>query len=104
MYAIVEVGKKQFKVVENDIIEAPLLDMPEGAAYQLKDVLLFVGKDGAIQVGTPTVPNVTIDTKVLGMVKGVKLIVFKKKKRKGYKRKRGHRQRYTRLLIQKINA
>jgi large subunit ribosomal protein L21 len=102
MYAIVEMGKKQFKVREKDIIEVPLLESPEGTALTIKEVLLTV-KDDAVAVGTPFVAKASVQAKVLGMVKGKKLIVFKKKKRRGYKRKKGHRQKHTRILIEKIN-
>lgn len=103
MYAIVKVGGKQFKVSENDTLDVPLLDLEEGTSTELKDVILF-SKDGEVQIGAPTIANATISAKSLGMVKGNKLIVFKMKRRKGYSRKRGHRQRYTRILIEKINA
>jgi large subunit ribosomal protein L21 len=102
MYAIVEVGKKQFKVEEKDIIEVPLMDLAENAALTIKEVLL-VSKDGTVEVGAPLVATASVEAKVLGMVKGEKLIVFKKKRTPGYKRKKGHRQKYTRIRIEKIN-
>ena len=98
MYAIVEVSGKQFKVQENDKIYVPRQKSEAGDALTLDRVLLVSG-DGDVRVGAPTVEGASIAAKVLGHVKGDKVIVFKKKRRKGYRVKNGHRQPYTQLEI-----
>jgi len=101
MYAVVEAGGKQFKVAEKDIILVPRVVKKEGAALELKKVLL-VAKDGKVTVGNPYVSKASVATKVLGEAKGPKVVVFKMKRRKGYHKKQGHRQKYTRLQVEKI--
>lgn len=102
MYAIVDIAGKQFKVEKDKYIYAPLMkDSEEGATVDFKDVLL-VDNDGKVKVGTPTVKGSKVSGKVLEHVKGDKVIVFKKKRRKGYRVKNGHRQQFTKILIEDI--
>ena len=101
MYAIVEIAAKQFKVQENTKVYVPHLSADVDSTLTLDRVLLVSGDDG-ILVGAPLVDGVTISAKVLRHVKGDKILVFKKKRRKRYKVKRGHRQQYTQLLIDRI--
>jgi large subunit ribosomal protein L21 len=103
MYAIVDIAGKQFKVAKDQYIYAPLLEGEEGSSVKFDKVLL-VDNDGKVDVGTPTISGVSISGKILEHVKGDKVIVFKKKRRKGYAVKNGHRQQYTKLQIENIAA
>lgn len=102
MYAIVDISGKQFKVEANKYIYAPLQDAQAGSAVQFDRVLL-VDQDGKITVGAPTVSGAKVAGKILDEVKGEKEIVFKKKRRKGYTVKNGHRQQYSKVLIESIS-
>lgn len=101
MYAIVDIAGKQFKVSKDQYIYAPRMEGEEGASVSLDKVLL-VDNEGKVEVGTPTVGSVKVSGKILEHVKGDKVTVFKKKRRKGYAVKNGHRQQFTKLLIEKI--
>jgi large subunit ribosomal protein L21 len=103
MYAIVEVGGKQFKVQQDTKVYVPQTKDEVGADVTLDKVLLVGGGD-TIHVGAPTVAGASVAAKVLGHVRGDKLIVFKKKRRKGYRVKNGHRQPYTQLAIGEISV
>ncbi len=101
MYAIVESGGKQYKAVPGGTIEIDRLHFDEGTTIDLDQVLLITdGED--VQVGTPTVKNAKVKATVLEHFKGRKIIVFKYKPRVRYRRKRGHRQQYTRLFVEDI--
>ncbi len=101
MYAIVDISGKQFKVTQDQYVYAPKMQGEEGASVEFDKVLL-VDNDGKVDVGTPTLKGVKVSGKILEHVKGDKVIVFKKKRRKGYKVRNGHRQDYTKVLIEKI--
>ena len=101
MYAIVEIAGQQYKVSKDDKIFCNRLEAEEGAEVSFDRVLL-VGDDNEVKVGSPTVDGVAVKAKVLNHAKGDKVIVFKKKRRKGYKKKNGHRQALTQLEIQEI--
>lgn len=101
MYAIVDIAGKQFKVAKDQYIYAPKLDGENGAAVSFDQVLL-VDNGGSIEVGAPTVKGVKVSGKILEHVKGNKVIIFKKKRRKGYAVKNGHRQQYTKVQIESI--
>lgn len=98
MYAIVEIGGKQFKVRKDQKLYVPRLDAEVGATVKIDRVLL-VGGGGDVKVGAPVVDGASVSLEVLDHVRGDKLIVFKKKRRKGYRVKNGHRQPYTRVSI-----
>ena len=100
MYAIVEIKGQQFKVSEGQEIFVHRIDAAEGDQVTFDKVLL-VAQDGNVQVGTPTL-SANVQTTVLEQVKGDKVIVFKKKRRKGYRRKNGHRQQFTKIKIDSI--
>ena len=100
MYAIVEIAGQQFKVVEGQEIFVHQLDANEGDSVSFDRVLL-TDNEGTITVGTPTV-SATVNATVLGHQKGDKVIVFKKKRRKGYKLRKGHRQSFTKIKIDSI--
>lgn len=100
-YAIVASGGKQFKAVEGGTIEVDLLPVEPGKKVELKDVLLLADGD-KIKVGTPTVAGASVGAKVVEHIKGEKLTVFKYRPKKRIRVKTGHRQKYTRLQIEKI--
>ncbi|HET7522408.1 MAG TPA: 50S ribosomal protein L21 [Bacillales bacterium] len=102
MYAIIETGGKQVKVEEGKTLFVEKLDVPAGDTITF-DKVVFVGGD-EVKVGTPHVEGATVTGKVDEHGRGKKITVFKMKRRKGYRRKQGHRQPYTKVLIEKINA
>ena len=101
MYAIVNIAGQQFKVAKDQYIYAPKLDGETGAVVNFDQVLL-VDNGGKVSIGAPTVKGAKVSGKILEHVKGNKVIIFKKKRRKGYAVKNGHRQQYTKLLIENI--
>lgn len=102
MYAIVEVAGKQYKVEANRSLYVPRLNAEENEALTLENVLL-VSDGETIHVGTPNVEGASVQATVLKHVKGDKVIVFKKKRRKGYRVKNGHRQQYTQLMVNSLS-
>jgi len=102
MYAIVDISGKQFKVTQDQFVYAPKMEGEEGAAVEFDKVLLL-DNDGKVEVGAPLVKGAKVSGKILGHVKGDKVIVFKKKRRKGYKVRNGHRQQFTKVLIEGIS-
>ncbi len=102
MYAVIKTGGKQLRVEEGQTIWVEKLDVQEGDVVVFDEVLL-VGGDNT-KVGTPLVDGATVTAKVDKQGKSKKIIVFKYKPKKNYRRKQGHRQPYTRLVIEKINA
>ena len=103
MITIVEQGGFQYKVSEGDTITVPLLDGEKGDEITLKRVLL-VGEGDAVKVGTPTVEGAEVRAKIVDHGKNDKVLIMKKKRRKDYKIKKGHRQDYTQLQITSISA
>ncbi len=101
MYAVVEIAGKQFVVEKGDQIIAPKIDGDAGSTVEIANVLLTSDADN-VQIGTPFVPNVKVTATKVQDERGEKVIVFKKKRRKGYKVKHGHRQDYSRLKIEDI--
>ena len=101
MYAIVEIAGQQFKVEKNDEIFVHRLEGEPGTALEFGDVLL-VDQDGKISVGMPKVEGTRITAKILEHVRGDKVIVFKKNRRKGYQKESGHRQDFSKILIEDI--
>jgi len=102
MYAIVEIGGKQFKVTQDQFVYAPKMQGEEGASVEFDRVLLM-DNDGKVEVGAPIVKGAKVSGKILGHVRGDKVVVFKKKRRKGYKVRNGHRQDFTKVLIEGIS-
>ncbi|MFD2637571.1 50S ribosomal protein L21 [Piscibacillus salipiscarius] len=102
MYAIIETGGKQIKVEEGQSVFIEKLDLEAGEEVTF-DKVLFVGGD-QVKVGSPLVDGATVTGKVEKQGKGRKITVFKYKPKKNYKRKQGHRQPYTKVTIDKINA
>jgi large subunit ribosomal protein L21 len=102
MYAIIEEGGRQFKVTSGDTI---LIDREAGDEKTIKfDRVLLVAGEGEPKVGLPTVANATVSADVVGEEKGQKITIQKYKRRKGYHKKIGHRQRYLRVRIIGINV
>jgi large subunit ribosomal protein L21 len=101
MFAVVDIAGQQFKVTENETHYVPKLDVEADASVTFDSVLLF--NDGKeTKIGAPTVEGVKVEAKVLEHLKDEKVIVFKKKRRKSYKVKNGHRQQLTKIEITKI--
>ena len=103
MYAVIKTGGKQYKVQEGDIIRVEKLDVEEGSVVQFKDVLA-VSNDEGLRVGAPVVDGAVVEANVLDQGKAKKIIVFKYKAKKDYRKKQGHRQPYTQVQITKING
>lgn len=103
MYAIVEIAGQQFKVEKDQKIFVHRLQANEGDEVNFDKVLLL-DNDGAVKVGKPQVDNASVKAKILSHIKGDKVIVFKKKRRKGYKVKNGHRQCLTQIQVSEIVA
>jgi large subunit ribosomal protein L21 len=101
MYAIIESGGKQYRVEEGQKIKVEKLPFKEDEAIHINEVLL-VKKDERVYLGRPFVEGATVEARVLSHGRGKKVIVFKYRRRKDYKKKIGHRQHYTELLIEKI--
>ena len=103
MYAIVEMAGQQFKVSKDQKVFVHRLENAEGSEV-IFDKVLLLDQNGAITIGAPTIDGASVQAKVLRHVKGDKVIVFKKKRRKGYKVKNGHRQFFTEIQIEEILA
>lgn len=103
MYAVVDIAGKQFKVEKDQYVYLPHLEAETGTSVSFDKVLL-IDTDGKVQVGTPVIKGAKISGKVLEHVKDGKVIVFKKKRRKGYAVKNGHRQQFTKVQIESIKA
>jgi large subunit ribosomal protein L21 len=101
MYAIVEIAGQQFKVEKDRKLYVHRLEAEEGSNIDIDKVLL-VDNDGKVAVGTPNVKGAKVTAKVLSHLKGDKVVVFKKKRRKGYRVKNGHRQYLTQIQIESI--
>jgi large subunit ribosomal protein L21 len=101
MYAIVEIAGQQFKAEASRFLYTHRLNKEEGDAVEFDQVLL-IEDEGQVSVGAPTVTGALVKGKVLGHVQGDKVIVFKKKRRKGYRKFNGHRQQFTKVLIEEI--
>lgn len=102
MYAIIATGGKQIRVEEGRYVEIELLDAEVDSTVTFDQVLL-VSKDGNVTVGTPTVAGAKVTGKVVRHGKGPKVIVYKMRPKKHYRRKRGHRQPFTRVMIESIS-
>jgi len=103
MYAIVDIAGKQFKVKKDQFVYAPSVAGETGASVEFDRVLLL-GDDNGVEVGTPVVSGAKVTGTIQDHGRGDKVIVFKKKRRKGYKKTQGHRQNYTKILIEDILA
>ncbi len=100
-YAIIETGGKQYKVSEGDVVQVERLRAAIGDTVEIEEVLL-IGGDEEMATGTPYIESAHVKAEVVSMDRDKKIIVFKKKRRKGYRRKQGHRQARTGLKILQI--
>ncbi len=103
MLAVIKTGGKQYIVSPGDKIEIEKLDIEEGKEVTFSEVLLC-DKNRKLEIGTPLVKGAKVQAKVLGQIKGEKLIIFKYKPKKRYKRKIGHRQKFTKVEILAIDV
>ena len=104
MYAIVEIAGKQYKVTEGRYLDVDKLDHADGEQITLDQVLLLASDSTAPQIGQPLVQGASVSATVLKSDKDAKIIVYKMKRKKGYRRKQGHRQAFTRIQIDKISG
>lgn len=102
MYAIVETGGKQYRVTPGDVLKVELLEAQAGEKISLDKVLL-VADDSGITVGEPSISGASVEATVMEHGKSPKVLVFKYKSKKNYRRLRGHRQHYTEIQINSIN-
>ena len=103
MYAVVDIAGHQVRVGKGQLLRVPKLDLQEGTSHQITEVLLL-GDDDHAQVGQPHVEGAAVQATVVGHGRGEKIIVFKMKRRKKYRRRNGHRQDYTEIRIDDIVA
>jgi len=104
MYAVLVTGGKQYKVSEGDVLYVEKLDAEVDSNVDFDNILMVSKEDGEVVVGKPVVEGANIIAKVLAQGKDKKIIVFKYKRKKDYRRKAGHRQPHTKIQIEKINA
>ena len=100
MYAIIATGGKQYRVSEGDVIYTEKIEAQVDSTVSLD--VLRMGNDGDVKIGTPVVEGVKVEGKVVGQIRGEKIVVYKYKSKKNYRRKQGHRQPYTKVEITKI--
>jgi len=103
MYAVIVTGGKQYRVQADEIIDIESLNREVGEKIEFSKVLA-IGEGKDIKIGAPTVEGAKVEAEVIDNFRGVKLVAFKMKKRKGYRRKIGHRQNLTKIRISKIEA
>lgn len=103
MFAVIKTGGKQYRVQENSILRIEKLDVEAGKKINFNEVLLISNK-GKVSIGTPTVAGAVVEATVLDQMRDRKVIIFKKKRRQNYRRKKGHRQHLTVVQIGKISS
>ena len=103
MYAVIKTGGKQYKVEEGTVLQVEKLEQNEGDTIEFNDVLMY--SDGEnVTLGNPLVENAIVKAEIIKQAKDKKVLVFKYKRRKGYRKMRGHRQNYTEIKIDSIKA
>jgi large subunit ribosomal protein L21 len=102
MYAVIKTGGKQYKVSEGDLVKVEMIDGSVGDTIELDQVLMVGGAE--VKLGTPLVPGAKVKAQIVAQEKDTKVIVFKSKRRQGYRKKYGHRQPITRLKVAAIEA
>ena len=101
-YAVIETGGKQYRVQQGDVLDVELLATEEGASVEFAALAISNGSE--LSIGTPVVNGATVKASVVENLRGEKIYSFKKKRRKGYRRKIGHRQELTKIKVETINA
>lgn len=104
MYAVLNTGGKQYKVSEGDILKVEKISADLNTTVELTDVLAVSNGEGELTIGSPVVAGAKVVAKVLAHGKAKKVVVFKFKAKKDYRKKQGHRQPFTKILIEKIEA
>jgi large subunit ribosomal protein L21 len=102
MYAVFQTGGKQFRAEPGTRLRVPSLDVEPGGSVTFDQILLAGDGAETVQVGTPTVEGATVKAEVLRHGRGDKVIVFKRKRRKGYRKKQGHRQGFTEIRVDEV--
>ena len=102
MYAVVKSGGKEYRVSKGDLIRVEKLEGKAGDQVVIRDVLM-VSDEGKIQLGTPQLTNAVVTGKIVQEAKGKKILIYKMKRRKNYRRTKGHRQTYTYLRVEDIS-
>ena len=102
MYAVIKTGGKQYKVSEGDLLKVEKVEGAVGETIELDQVLMVGGAE--VKLGTPLVPGAKVKAQIIKQKKDKKILVFKSKRRKGYRKKNGHRQPITRLKVAAIEA
>ncbi len=103
MYAVISTGGKQYKVAPGDVVRVESLDAKKGDTVELKDVYMIA--DGEkVSVGKPTLPSAKVTAEVVEQGRGEKLLIFKHRRRKGFRKTTGHRQNYTAIKVKEILA
>ncbi|HMG49380.1 MULTISPECIES: 50S ribosomal protein L21 [Inquilinus] len=102
MFAVIRTGGKQYRVAPEQLVTVERLDAEPGASITLDEVLMLGGGETAIQIGTPIIAGASVTAEVVEQTRGPKIIIFKKKRRQNYRRKKGHRQDLTVLKITAI--
>jgi large subunit ribosomal protein L21 len=103
MYAVIQTGGKQYKVAPGDVVKVEKLEAKKGDTVEIKDVYMIADGD-KVSVGKPTLANAKVTAEVMGEAKGEKLLIFKHRRRKGFRKTNGHRQHYTTLKVKDIKA
>ena len=102
MQAVIKTGGKQYTVNQGDLIDVELLPGESGDSVEFNEVLLVTNDKGEVQIGSPTVDKAVVKGKIVGEKKGKKIVVFKFRRRKDFRNRNGHRQRYTTIEITDI--
>lgn len=102
MQAIIETGGKQYEAIEGRYVDVELLDAPVEESFNFDKVVMIVDGEKSV-VGQPYVEGAVVEGKILAHAKDKKIIVYKQRRKKGYRKKQGHRQEFTRIMIEKIN-
>jgi len=104
MYAVIESGGKQYKVSEGTVLKVEKLEAAAGDRLVIDKVLMINDENGNVKVGNPLVSNARVEVEVMEQGRDKKVVVFKYKRRKNYRKKQGHRQPFTRIKVLKIEA
>jgi large subunit ribosomal protein L21 len=103
MYAVIQTGGKQYKVAPGDVVKVEKLDAKKGDTVEIKEVYMIADGD-TMSVGKPILASAMVTAEVMGEEKGEKLLIFKHRRRKGFRKTNGHRQNYTTLKVKDIKA